>query len=360
MLKKLMLLFAISFSLNMMAQKPTIEFEVKSYDFGKINEADGKVSFTFNFTNKGGSPLVINRVQASCGCTTPDWTKAPVEPGKKGNVTAIYNPEGRPGVFTKTITVYCNASDDPVVLSIKGEVIPRTASVSNPYPVSMGDLAAKQRVIQMNNVVKGTVQTRTLEIQNNGKSNIKPVVENLPTYVSVKVTPETLKPKEEGKITFTFNSKGAQQWGPFTEPVYVVLNGQRKYSDDFLVKIVGNVVEDFSKLTVDQKRKAPILEVKSTNIDLGTIKLGAKKNGKYVLSNKGVNTLEIRRIVNQNRELAIHASKHSIANGQSGTIVAEVNSKNLSAGDYKKSFTIQTNDPDKSFMIYVVQWKVVK
>jgi len=66
------------------AQKAVINFEVKTYDFGKINEDDGKATYIFNFTNAGNSPLVVSRVQASCGCTTPTWTKEPIEPGKKG------------------------------------------------------------------------------------------------------------------------------------------------------------------------------------------------------------------------------------------------------------------------------------
>ncbi|MDP4239368.1 MAG: DUF1573 domain-containing protein [Bacteroidota bacterium] len=124
-MKKCSLLFVcLVFSLVAMAQKSVISFDVKEHDFGKVNEKDGKITYVFNFTNKGNAPLVVNRVQASCGCTTPTWTKEPVEPGKKGAITVTYNTSGRPGVFTKTITVYTADSQDQVVLVIKGEVIP--------------------------------------------------------------------------------------------------------------------------------------------------------------------------------------------------------------------------------------------
>jgi len=107
-----------------MSQKASIKFDVKEHDFGKVNEKDGNVSYVFNFTNKGDAPLVVNKVQASCGCTTPVWTKEPIEAGKKGNIKVTYNTSGRPGLFTKTITVYSNDSLQQVVLIIKGEVIP--------------------------------------------------------------------------------------------------------------------------------------------------------------------------------------------------------------------------------------------
>lgn len=124
-MKKLkVFLFCALVSLAANAQKPVIDFATKSHDFGKINEADGNVTHVFDFTNKGKTPLVINRVQASCGCTTPAWTKSPIESEKKGTITVTYNTAGRPGTFTKTITVFSNDSINQVLV-IKGEVIPK-------------------------------------------------------------------------------------------------------------------------------------------------------------------------------------------------------------------------------------------
>jgi len=123
-MKKYSILFlGLVFSVVAMCQKPVISFEKKSYDFGKIMENAGKVTYEFEFVNTGKTPLVINKVEASCGCTTPNWTKEPIEEGKKGKITATYNPAGRPGVFTKTVTVFSNAGEEPERLIIKGEVI---------------------------------------------------------------------------------------------------------------------------------------------------------------------------------------------------------------------------------------------
>jgi len=119
------LLICVLFSLVAMAQKAVISFDVKEHDFGKVKEADGNVTYVFNFTNTGDAPLVVNKVQASCGCTTPTWTKEPIEAGKKGAITVTYNTSGKSGVFTKSITVYTANSSDPVILIIKGEVIPK-------------------------------------------------------------------------------------------------------------------------------------------------------------------------------------------------------------------------------------------
>jgi hypothetical protein len=126
-MKKYSLLFVcLLFSLAGMCQKAVISFDVKEHDFGKVSEKEGKITYVFEFTNKGNAPLVVTRVQASCGCTTPVWTKEPIEPGKKGTIAVTYNAAGRPGVFTKTINVYTNDSKETITLLIRGEVLSST------------------------------------------------------------------------------------------------------------------------------------------------------------------------------------------------------------------------------------------
>ena len=103
-----------------------IKFKTESHDFGKIEEGV-QAAYTFEFTNTGTAPVVISNAQASCGCTTPDWTKEPVMPGKTGKVMASFNSQGRPGNFSKTVTVISNSETPQIVLSIKGEVNSKTA-----------------------------------------------------------------------------------------------------------------------------------------------------------------------------------------------------------------------------------------
>lgn len=360
MKKYSILLFCLVVSLLASAQKPTINFIEKEHDFGRVNEEDGKITYIFDFENKGMSPLVINRVQASCGCTTPTWTKTPIEPGKKGAITVTYNPAGRPGAFTKTITVYNNSVDEQAILIIKGDVKPKENSENKLYPLTMGGISLKMKVVQMNNINKGEKQVRNLDIQNTSKTPIKITFDNLPTYITVSVLPETLNPNSEGKITFTFNSKNCAQWGPITDDLYVILNGKKTYSEEYKLVLFGNIIEDFGKMNLEQKRKAPILEMTTKQLQLGTLKSGSKRVGKFKVNNKGENPLEIRRIINNNKELTVRHYNMTIAGGKSSAITVELNTKNLTDGEYKKSITIQTNDPDNSFMILVLNWKVQK
>lgn len=96
-----------------------IDFKSASYDFGTIPEGPA-AEHVFTFTNTGKEPIVIQKVQPSCGCTAPDWTKEPIAPGKTGMVKATYGTQGRPGHFEKTMTVFTNAGVKTV--SFKGTV----------------------------------------------------------------------------------------------------------------------------------------------------------------------------------------------------------------------------------------------
>jgi len=96
-----------------------MDFKTDSHDFGTVAEGP-KAEYEFAFKNTGKEPINLTRVQASCGCTTPSWSKDPILPGKESIIKASYNTQGRPGPFTKSITVVSNAGTK--VLTIKGTV----------------------------------------------------------------------------------------------------------------------------------------------------------------------------------------------------------------------------------------------
>jgi hypothetical protein len=103
-------------------EEASIAVTENSFDFGDIKEADGKVTHNFTVKNDGNMPLVITRVIASCGCTSPDWTKEPIAPGKTGEVMVTYDPKNRPGPFAKTVSIYSNGKRGSYAITIRGNV----------------------------------------------------------------------------------------------------------------------------------------------------------------------------------------------------------------------------------------------
>ena len=122
-MNQLLTLSFILFSFfNSFSQKPEIVFETPEYNFGDIQENKGKVSYKFSFTNNGKESIRILTVKPSCGCTTPNWSKDEIKPGKKGFIIAEYNPKGRPGVFRKSLSVITNDNRRSLIF-IKGKVV---------------------------------------------------------------------------------------------------------------------------------------------------------------------------------------------------------------------------------------------
>lgn len=107
------------------------------FDFGKIPQ--GKpVHHIFTVTNTSQQPLKIANVQASCGCTTPEWDKEnSIAPGQEGKITVGYNAAAE-GAFTKFITITYNETGSKQI-NIKGEVW-KTPAASAPENKGLNDL----------------------------------------------------------------------------------------------------------------------------------------------------------------------------------------------------------------------------
>lgn len=112
-------------NVNAQSTKAAFKFDNTTHDFGTIPEGP-QVTHFFEFSNTGKEPLVIQNVTASCGCTTPDWPKQPILPGKKGKIKVVYNTSGRVGPFNKEIFIQSNAENiagqERFELVIKGTV----------------------------------------------------------------------------------------------------------------------------------------------------------------------------------------------------------------------------------------------
>ncbi len=90
------------------------------HNFGKIPQGT-PVTYNFTVNNSSNAPFKLENVQASCGCTTPEWNKEEViQPGNTGIIKVGYNAAAA-GPFNKTITVTYNGSQTKQ-LFIKGEV----------------------------------------------------------------------------------------------------------------------------------------------------------------------------------------------------------------------------------------------
>lgn len=136
-----------------MASAQSISFDKTTYDYGTVKTgADGHRMFTVK--NTGDKPLIISRVQASCGCTTPEWSQDPIMPGKTAQIKVGYNTT-IVGPFTKIIEVYSNDPENSrSVITIKGTVDGNAAAEAVAVPAPAAELSAKAAPAQAKKNVK--------------------------------------------------------------------------------------------------------------------------------------------------------------------------------------------------------------
>ena len=101
--------------------KSPIAFKELKHSFGKIKQGV-PVTYEFSFKNISKEPVVIESAKAGCGCTTPEYNKAPIAKGATDKIKVTYN-AASVGSFTKQVTVKLAKSADPIVLTINGEVL---------------------------------------------------------------------------------------------------------------------------------------------------------------------------------------------------------------------------------------------
>ncbi|MFN8415188.1 MAG: DUF1573 domain-containing protein [Cytophagaceae bacterium] len=109
-----------------------IKFDTPEHDFGIIKEGD-TAKYVFEFTNVGENPLLIQSAKPSCGCTTPDITKDTLPPGGRGKMTVMFNSNGRPGKFNKSVNVLANTDPEITEVKIMGSVTPKPEVIDGPF-----------------------------------------------------------------------------------------------------------------------------------------------------------------------------------------------------------------------------------
>lgn len=92
------------------------------WDFKDVKKGES-VEHVYEVTNTGSNPLVISQVKPGCGCTAPDYTKEPIMPGQKGQITLKFDSSNFDGLQNKQAEVYANVEKAPIVLTFSANVV---------------------------------------------------------------------------------------------------------------------------------------------------------------------------------------------------------------------------------------------
>ena len=337
-------------------EKPKIVFDKLTNDFGAFKEDAGVQTTEFSFTNQGTVPLVLNNVQASCGCTTPEWTRQPVAPGQKGMIKVSYDPRNRPGSFNKSVTVQSNADNPVVVLTISGTVKEREMTIAELYPYQVGELRAKTSNISFIRLINTETQSQDLELINDTDNPITVGFRQVPNYIKAKIVPETIPAKGKAMLSVAFDAKEANTFGFVANRIYLSLNGSNDYKSS--VGISATIEEDFSGLTPEQLANAPVAVFEPKTYDFGDIKEAADVEYTFTLKNVGKSDLIIRNVRASCGCTAVSPSKTVIKSGETAPIKVVFDPRGK-RGKQSKTITVITNDPKNSSTVLYISSNVL-
>lgn len=365
-MKKLILSSLVLLSSYAMVAQ-TIVFQSTKHDFGTIRQEDGDVTAYFEFKNEGTAPLLISNVRTSCGCTRPTWPKEPIEPGQSGTISATYRASTRPNYFSKTITVYSN---DPkrqsVTLSITGNVTPKPTNPADKYTVKMGEMSLKDNKVNFGSVQQGQSLIRSIEYANftDHELTIDAVIsEKDSKFLSYEISNPIIQPNQTGDIRIALASENSQV-GPLEAVVYIMINSQVIKTDEYQIAVSATVNEDFSALTEQERREAPIAEI-NNKLDMGIIAAGHAVKKTITIGNAGVQNLIVRRAysaVPEQVNVSVPRSAASIKNGKKASLTVNVTTmthgKPQEPGSYSRMISVYTNDPSHPKTNITVFWTV--
>lgn len=250
-------LAVIALSASVSLAQGDLKFKTDNHDFGKVEEGTQAVH-KFEFTNVGNEPVVISNVQASCGCTTPSWTKDPVMPGKTGEITASYNSTGRPGVFNKTITVTSNAKTPSVVLSLKGEVNPKASKPAPTEEELKNSPTAVLNKVQhtFGKMERNQTASHKFTLMNTGQSDLKvEQIQSACACVSYTLSKPAVKPGETAQLELKYTPRKASQ-GVGSEVVTLHTNDLNKPT--LSLTLQANVVESLASQSALKEQKPAV------------------------------------------------------------------------------------------------------
>jgi len=259
---------------------PVLTVSEEVGDLGKIKPND-KQTYRFILKNEGGEKLVIERVQATCGCTATMLSEEEILSGKTAELEVTFNPRGYKGKVTKSVYIYSNdPKNDRKRIAITADVehIPAPEIKLSTYQWDLGLL------------FQGDKSELLLDIYNQGDLDLEIESINIPEHIYYKKSefefPIILAPEEEIRIKFTYDSNGHES-GIAREYIRLLTNDPRR--KNVTLRIEGYIEEEKNEFVIYPPKY--IREVKKEEKEIYEIKFSLANNSKEMVQLISVNSV---------------------------------------------------------------------
>lgn len=350
------LLFAL---IGSYGQSP-LTFDSNDFDFGDIQEEAGAVTHTFNFKNISTDTIRITAVKASCGCTTPGWTKEPVAPGGEGFITAKYNPYNRPGNFKKSLNVSTKGVEvAKTTLLIQGNVVPRPKTIKDLLPTKLGAMRVRYRSLNMGKITNEEIKIQEFDTYNDSETSwsFLPAQTIAEDFIKIDFAPLELAPGSKGKIIVRYDPALKNDLGFQSDQIRIFTTEDVDQQKN--MNVIATIEDYFPPMTAEELAIAPKLAFDKTIFDFGKVSADARLVTSFELTNSGKEPLEIRKVKTNCACTTAQPNTDVIEPGESTALEVTFDTNNRKGRQYK-SITVFSNDPSAPTQVISIRAELPK
>ena len=319
-----------------------VKFEELSHDFGEIAENGGKVEHIFRFRNTSSTPVVIVATHTSCGCTKTEFSRQPVMPDSLAAVKVVFYPMNYPGVFARKVVVVTSDGTLKDPLLITGKVTPRVKSVTEQYPIVLGEgVRVEANSHSFGYIEHGKTIQSSFGIINTSKQPVTLAVENPYSELEFYL-PAVLGADERADVNFCcMLPEQSDVYGSLSYSVFLVING-RKVQYPFIIN--GLAIDSREE---NANNRPQMIALSENFIKFGAVKCNvAKLSCEIELRNNGNRAIEIRKLEVSSSGFAAEIEGNStIEAGGKRKIKVEAYPSQLPFGAVVERLRIISNDP---------------
>ena len=315
---------------------------------------------TFELSNKGKRPIVIDDVKADCGCTTVEIPKKKLAAGEKCTLRLTYDAR-QLGHYEKhaVITSHELMQGDisPVHITLKGIVLTEVVDYSKTYPFAMGQLLSDKNELEFDDVNRGDQPQLIIHVMNNSTSPMMPNIQHLPSYLKAVSIPEQLMPGRVGKVVLTLNSDQIHAFGLTQSTVYLASHLGDKVSPENELPVSVVLLPDLSCFGGTGRQYAPKMVLSSSAIELGNVKGKKVRKAAITITNQGRTTLNISSLQMFTAGLTLTLDKSKLEPNEEVRLKVVGNLGMLSKVRSKPRILMITNDPSQPKVVIPINIK---
>lgn len=344
MKQRFLIVYVFLVATTFLCAQPRLSSNKETHKFGQI-EWKRPVTVEYAITNSGNQPLVLSNVTTSCACTVADWTKTPILPGEKGFVKAVFDAKAL-GHFDKSIGIYSNATPHLAYLHFVGEVVREVKDFSRSHPYQIGKIRLDKTEFSFPDVNRGEMPQITFSVVNLSDRPYEPVLMHLPSYLKMEKDPQVLLKGKRGSVTLTLDSKELHDFGLTRSSVYLSRFSGDKVSEENEIPVTAILLPDFSKLTEEERRNAPVIRLSETEIDLTeALRKKSRASHTIVVTNSGRSPLVVSKLQVFNPAVGVSLKKAMLQPGESTKLHVTISKRNTGNKKYHLRLLMITNDP---------------